>query len=591
MAAPTDIRLSSTRIGENKSNILVGSLAWTDKDRGDTPTYTVSDDRFEVLGNKLWLKAGNAFDYETTTSVDLTITVKDSTGNTYSEDFTLGIVNANEAPTDIALSGNRVAENKAGAAIGRLTATDQDANERFTYSVTDERFELVNNLLKLKDGVSLDFERTPTVNLAVTVTDRGGASYREVLTIEVQDVAEAPTDLRLSNNRINENNPGGLVGTLAAVDPDRGDTARYTVSDDRFEVVGNKLKLKEGIALDHEAEDRLVVTVTVTDSAGLTYSERMAILVQDVNERPTGITLSNDSFALNQAGDEIGRLRTIDPDSGNSFTYRLGGSAGSKFEIVNGVLKLKDDVSLTSSDDVTLTIISTDQGNLSVSQSFTLHAEQPNHAPTGITLSNATVKENLDGANIGRLTAIDPDAGDTFTYSIDDDRFVLANNLLRLAPGTSLDHEATPTITLAVTATDNGGLHYTQNLSITVADVNEAPVVARDIPDAFLAAGRTYAVDLDNFATPTSGTPYFTDPDGDTLAYTGTLMSASDGAFEWIKYDAVTHVLTATPGTEHVGDFVTVRIVADDQHGKFTYQDITITIVPGTSAAADSAFG
>ena len=63
-----------------------------------------------------------------------------------------------------------------------------------------------------------------------------------------------------------------------AVDPDDGDslqtmaTLTYTVSDDRFEIVGNELRLKDGVSLDHEAAETIDVTVTATDQGGLESS-------------------------------------------------------------------------------------------------------------------------------------------------------------------------------------------------------------------------------------------------------------------------------------------------------------------------------
>jgi hypothetical protein len=49
--------------------------------------------------------------------------------------------------------------------------------------------------------------------------------------------------------------------------------SRFTVSDDRFEVVDGQLKLKDGISLDHEGEPSLTISVTATDSAGHSFAE------------------------------------------------------------------------------------------------------------------------------------------------------------------------------------------------------------------------------------------------------------------------------------------------------------------------------
>ena len=101
-----------------------------------------------------------------------------------------------------------------------------------------------------------------------------------------------------------------------------------------------------------------------------------------------------------------------------------------------------------------------------------------NEAPTDIALDSATVAENASGAIIGNVTVTDPDAGDTHTLTVDDTRFEIAGTTLRLKAGQSLDHETEPTVTVNITATDQGGLSRNENFTITVTDVNDnAPVV------------------------------------------------------------------------------------------------------------------
>src|SRR6185295_2608952 len=116
---------------------------------------------------------------------------------------------------------------------------------------------------------------------------------------------------------------GAVVGTLSTVDPDAGDGHSYTVSDDRFEVVGGELKLKAGVALDHEAEPSVTVQVTSTDADGFSVSENFTITVANVNETPTDIALSNATVAENSAGAVVGTLSTVDPDADDSHSYTV----------------------------------------------------------------------------------------------------------------------------------------------------------------------------------------------------------------------------------------------------------------------------
>ena len=96
--------------------------------------------------------------------------------------------------------------------------------------VSDNRFEVVNGTLKLKSGVSLDYETEPTVHITITTVDAGGltASPRDY-TITVTDTNDTPSQATLSNNTVSENAAGAIVGHVSATDQDPGDTITYSV--------------------------------------------------------------------------------------------------------------------------------------------------------------------------------------------------------------------------------------------------------------------------------------------------------------------------------------------------------------------------
>ena len=155
----------------------------------------------------------------------------------------------NTAPTDIILDTASVVENADGAVIGTLSATDADGDP-LTFSVdAASDFEIVDGLLKLKDGVSLDYEAGQTVDVAVTVSDSQGGETTATLTISVTDIDEAPGAIVLDPANVDENAAGAVIGLLSA-DGDEGDTLVFSVdAASDFEVVDGQLKLKEGISI------------------------------------------------------------------------------------------------------------------------------------------------------------------------------------------------------------------------------------------------------------------------------------------------------------------------------------------------------
>ncbi len=143
--------------------------------------------------------------------------------------FTAGTVNAQLS----------IDENSAnGSHVGFVTTQDPDASETFSYSLTDSaggRFAVnsVTGEVTVANGSLLDYESGTSHNITVRVTDSGGLTYDEVLTIQVKDVEEAPVnqvpgaqstneDTTLTFNAVNSN--------LIAISDDSGETLVVTLS-------------------------------------------------------------------------------------------------------------------------------------------------------------------------------------------------------------------------------------------------------------------------------------------------------------------------------------------------------------------------
>ena len=106
----------------------------------------------------------------------------------------------NTAPTAISLSANTIAENELGAVVGTLSATDANTGETFTFSTNSDNFEIDGNSLKLMDEVSLNFEKTPSTTVSVTVTDSGNLTLTQELTINVSDVLDTYSFVNAEGN-------------------------------------------------------------------------------------------------------------------------------------------------------------------------------------------------------------------------------------------------------------------------------------------------------------------------------------------------------------------------------------------------------
>jgi RHS repeat-associated protein len=141
----------------------------------------------------------------------------------------------------------------------------------------------------------------------------------------------------------------------------------------------------------------------------------------------------------------------------------------------------------------------------------------PNNNPTNITLSNSSVNENLAaGTVVGTLTTTDPDAGNTFTYSLvsgtgstDNASFTLDAASLKTA--SSFNYEAKSSYSIRLRTTDNYAGTFEKQFTISVNNVNEAPT------DISLSS--TNVVEKQPVGT-VVGTLSTTDPDaGSTFTY------------------------------------------------------------------------
>jgi hypothetical protein len=113
------------------------------------------------------------------------------------------------SPTDLIVTGGTVAENSpVNAPVAALSAVDQDRGETFTYSLvdaggaaySDPYFMIDGNTIKLKAG--LDDAQVGTHTLHVKVTDSGGLSYVEQVTITVTNSAEIVTGRNKNDNKL-----------------------------------------------------------------------------------------------------------------------------------------------------------------------------------------------------------------------------------------------------------------------------------------------------------------------------------------------------------------------------------------------------
>ena len=163
---------------------------------------------------------------------NVTLRVNDGTVN-IDQSFTITVANANDSPTDIALSNNIVDESlPVGTIAGTFSTTDPDLGDTFTYSfcggADDSSFQIAGNILQTAAVLDADIQNT--FNICIHSQDAGGLFLEEQFVISITNVNDAPIiTLQSIAKNIDESSPLFFNTTNASLitvsDPDAGTDA------------------------------------------------------------------------------------------------------------------------------------------------------------------------------------------------------------------------------------------------------------------------------------------------------------------------------------------------------------------------------
>ncbi|MDB1123929.1 Ig-like domain-containing protein [Vibrio algarum] len=551
-----DIEISDDGLGENE-------LSLSGADADNFVIVEVSDGVFE-----LHLKAGVELDFETLSSMDVTVDIKDETISDEvldSADTTLDVNDLNEAPTvslsnivinidensstetsikiaDIEISDDGLGENE-------LSLSGADADNFVIVEVSDGVFEL-----HLKAGVTLDFESLSSMDVTVEISDAGLSDSpldNDSMTLDVNDINEAPTvslsnivtnidensstetSIKIADIEISDDGLGENELSLSGVDADN--FIIVEVSDGVFE-----LHLKAGVELDFETLSSMDVTVDIKDetiSDEVLDSADTTLDVNDLNEAPT-VSLSNivtniDENSSTETSIKIADIEISDDGLGEN-ELSLSGADADNFiivEVSDGVfeLHLKSGVELDfetlSSMDVTVDIKDeTISDEVLDSADTTLDVNDLNEAPT-VSLSNivtnidensstetsikiADIEISDDGLGENELSLSGADADNFTIVEVSDGVFEL-----HLKAGVELDFETLSSMDVTVDIKD-------ETISDEVLDSADTTLNVNDLNEAPTASDNKLVVDEDNAYQFTAGDFGFRDVDeGDTLSF------------------------------------------------------------------------
>ncbi|WP_323666923.1 putative Ig domain-containing protein, partial [Pectobacterium punjabense] len=474
------------------------------------------------------------------------------------------------------------------------TFTDPDVGDTLTLSAT------------LADGSPLPgwitfnpttgtFSGTPgnadvgSLSIRVTATDGSNASVYTDFSLTVTNVNDAPVVATpIPAQSVAQD--GSLSFSVPAgtfTDPDVGDTLTLsaTLADGSplpgwitFNPTTGTFSGTPGNA----DVGSLSIRVTATDGSNASVHTDFSLTITNVNDAPV-VATPIPAQSVVQDGSlsfTVPAGTFTDPDVSDTLTLSATLADGSPlpgwitFNPTTGTFSGTPGNADVGS--LSIRVTATDSSNASVYTDFSLTVTNVNDAPVVAMPipAQSVVQDGSLSFTVPAGTFTDPDVGDTLTLSA-----TLANG--SPLPGwitfnpTTGTFSGTPgnadvgSLSIRVTATDGSNASVYTDFSLTVTNVNDAPVVATPIPAQSVVQDGSLS-----FTVP-AGT--FTDPDvGDTLTFSATLANGSPLP-SWITFNAATGTFSGTPGNAEVGN-LSIRVTATDGGNASVYTDFSLTV-------------
>ncbi len=574
-------------VGENVT--AVGTVVANDSD-GDLPVYSIGGGAdaalFSIDASSGALTFDAAPDFETPADAggdnvyDVIVHASDGNGGTDAQAIAVTVDDVNEAPVITSAAAVSVDENQTG--VTTVTATDPDAGATQTYSLTggaDQGAFAINSSTGVLSFIAApDHETQGSYEVEVTVSD-GTLTDSQVLTVPVDDVNEAPVLGAIDDQSADEGSTLSFTASASDSD-DPADTLSYSL-DAASLALGMTIDANTGAFSWTPGESQggtaPSVTVTVTDdgTGTLSDSETFTVTVSDVNSAPVLAAIGDQSV------DEGSTLTftasaTDSDDPADNLTYTLDAASvarGMTIDSSTGAFSWTPDESQGgTAPSVTVTVTDDGTGTLSDSETFTVTVADVNSAPVLAAIGDQSVDEGSTLTFTASATDSD-DPADTLSYSLD---------AASVARGMTIDSSTgafswtpdesqggtAPSVTVTVTDSGTGALTDSETFTVTVADVNSAPV---------LAAIGDQSVDENATLSFTASASDSDDP-SDTLSYSldaaslalGMTIDSSTGAFSWTPDESqggTTPVVTVTvtdPGTGALTDSETFTVTVAD---------------------------
>jgi Ca2+-binding RTX toxin-like protein len=294
------------------------------------------------------IEANEAFTITLSDPVNATIVGGNANGTIISDDV------VDVAPSNIRLTtggtATSVDENKTGGHVVATVVADDDGGAGGQrYSMDHEIFEIdsVSGQIRVRSGVTLNYEDQGTYTVEVAVTDLNGAGQTSTqnITINLNDLSERATGITFVDAdevlQVGVSGLGSRVAVATANDPDaaaefsanlyRFDNGESITSDGLFVINAITGEITTNRALTAADIGTKTLNVVTYDAANQNLFSVKSYAVF-INPPRSAALDSSSAQELAVAGTVVGTL-TAQDDEGHAFTYELLDDAGGRFAL------------------------------------------------------------------------------------------------------------------------------------------------------------------------------------------------------------------------------------------------------------------
>ena len=487
-----DNLLSTYRVDENQTAVTSISASDVEKE-ALTISLAGTDQSSFNLSSENVLTFNESPDYETKTSYELIISVTDGI-DTLDKNVSVNLNNLNDN-LPVFTSDSTFSSDENQTSIGTVLVADADGDS-IAYSISGSEIVIDGASGLISFALAPDYETTTSFAATVTATD-GPTSITQDITVDINNLNDnSPAFSSGATFSADENQ--SAIGTVASSDAD-GDDVTYSINGS--EIVINSSSGVISFVADPDYETKTSYTATVTSSDGTnSTTQDITVNINNLNDNSPVFT-SDPTFSAAENQTAISTVTATDAD-GSSLSFSV---SGSELSITSaGVLTFATAPDYETKASYTATVTVNDGAN-TTTQDITVNVADINEAP--VFTSNETFSADENQTAIGTATGSDQD-GNSLSFTVSGSELAITSaGVLTFA--SAPDYETKSSYTATVSMSDSI-VTTTQNITVNVSDINDAPV----------ATAASYAINLlPQSQTSKTLTLAGTDQDGNTLTY------------------------------------------------------------------------